>query len=324
MSTPNVRLAGVFAALFVAGTLARTQQSGGPAPAPHSDRQVRRAPALATPPAPVAHRRVYVLHSGVHTISSASGKNLAAHSLKDGLCKRGIAPRDIVVLDNPYPTASWYNMFPVECLTMFAASSLPGSKVAQDSYCRLHQALQAQQVAPEDDLVWVGHSAGGQMGLTMAYLAGDLDKFPDLARQTSPYHFDMVILLGTPIGSNHLPPEVKLRHYFSPQDKVVRWLARYGPVALRTLGYRAGITVMPPHLDPNDKIRVFSGVEHAYWDVEDRVLDRIVQETNPAYQPLWLSPLLAPGLEMSMMRLVSQALEDRFHLTFEDPPWSGK
>lgn len=267
-----------------------------------------------------AKRRVYVLHSGVHTILSDPWKNIAADSIKDGLMKRGVAARDIIALDNPYPTASWRNMFPKECLTMFAASAMPDSKVAQEAYVRLHKALQAQEVRAHDDLVWIGHSAGGQMGLTMAYLAKNVDKFADLAKDASPYHFDMVILLGSPVGTNLLSPDVKMRHYFSPNDKVVRWLARYGPFVLRTCGYRCGISVMPPNLNAEDRIRVFLGIEHPYWDVDSRVLDRIVAETNPAYRPLWQSPVLGPGLEMSLMRLVSQALSERYQVTFEDPP----
>src|SRR5262245_40367476 len=50
-------------------------------------------------------RRVYVLHSGVHTILSDPRKNIAAEKLKAGLEKRGVSAKDIVVLDNPYPTA---------------------------------------------------------------------------------------------------------------------------------------------------------------------------------------------------------------------------
>lgn len=268
----------------------------------------------------IVRRRVYVLHSGVHTILADPWKNIAADTLADGLLKRGVDARDIVVLDNPYPTASWRNMFPRECLTMFAASAMPASKVAQEAYLRLHKALQAKGVKPEDNVVWIGHSAGGQMGLTMAYVARNMDKFPELAKESCPYCFDMVILLGAPVGCNLLPADVKIRHYFSPQDRVVHWVARYGPVVMRTFGYRMGIGLMPPNMHPEDRIRVFRGVEHPYWDVDARVLDRIVAETNPAYRPLWYSPVLAPGLEMSLMRLVTQAISDRYQVTFEDPP----
>ncbi|MBM4072601.1 MAG: hypothetical protein FJ271_27290 [Planctomycetes bacterium] len=265
-------------------------------------------------------RRVYVLHSGVHTILADPWKNVAADTLKAGLVARGVTARDIVVLDNPYPTATWRNMFPKECLTMFAASSMPASKTAQDAYVRMHKSLQSQGIKPGDEIIWVGHSAGGQMGLTMAYLAKNLDKYPELAKQAASYRFDMVIMLGSPVGCNMLTEDVKLRHYYSPQDKVVRWVARYGPLFMKTFGYRVGCGIMPPSLNPEDRIRVFLGIEHPFWDVDARVLDRIIAETNPAHCPLWHSPILAPGLEMALTRIVTQAISTRYQVSFEDPP----
>jgi len=266
-------------------------------------------------------RRVYILHSGVHTILADPRKNIAAERLKEGLEKRGVSAKDIVVLDNPYPTANWRKMFPFELVTIFGNSALPDSKVAQDSYQRMHKALLAQGVKPGDDLVWIGHSAGGQMGLTMAYLSKNLEKYTDLAKETAAYHFDMVILLGTPVGTNLLPPEVKLRHYYSPQDRIVRLTARYGPLVLRTFGAKVGISIFPPNLDDNDKVRIFRGVEHNNWDVEARVLDRIVAETNDLCCPLWHSPVLAPGLEAGILRLMCSTLDQNCKIAFEDPPW---
>lgn len=267
-----------------------------------------------------SNRRVYVLHSGVHTILADPWKNVAADALKSGLMRRGIPARDIVVLDNPYPTATWRNMFPKECLTMFAASAMPDSKTAQESYIRMHKNLQTHDVKPGDELIWVGHSAGGQMGLTMAYLGKHLDKYPNLVKEAAPYRFDMVIMLGSPVGCNMLTEDIKLRHYYSPEDKVVRYVARYGPLFMKTFGYRVGCAIMPPSLNPEDRIRVFCGIEHPYWDIDSRVLDRIVAETNPSHRPLWQSPILAPGLEMALMRVLTQALTDRYQVSFEDPP----
>jgi hypothetical protein len=266
-------------------------------------------------------RRVYVLHSGVHTILADPRKNIAAERIRDGLVKRGVSTKDIVVLDNPYPTANLKKMFPFELVTIFGNSAVPDSQVAQDGYKRMHTALKAKGVKAGDDLIWIGHSAGGQMGLTMAYLAKNLDKYGELAKEASAYHFDMVILLGTPVGANLLPEEVKLRHYYSPQDRIVRLTARYGPLVLRTFGSRVGINIFPPNLDDNDKVRIFGGIEHNNWDIESRVLDRIVAETNDLCCPLWHSPVLAPGLEAGMLRLMCKTLEQNCKIAFEDPPW---
>jgi pimeloyl-ACP methyl ester carboxylesterase len=317
-----LRLPIIIASLLVclfAGWSSRGQDQA--APAANSKQEATAAPSAANLPANNDRRRVYVMHSGVHTILANSNKNIAAASLKEGLLKRGVAAKDIVVLDNPYPTANWRNMFPPECVPMFAESAMPESRVAQDAYQRLHKALKAQGVSVKDDVVWIGHSAGGQMGLTMAHLGKNLEKHADLVKSTLPYNFDMVILLGSPIAANLLPPEIKLRHYFSPQDRVVRWAVRYSSTVMWAFGYRLAINAMPPNLDVNDKVRIFRGVEHPYWDVDSRVLDRIVAETNPHYQPLWCSPTLNPGLDKALMRLVSRAVEDRYRITFEEAPW---
>lgn len=266
-------------------------------------------------------RRVYVLHSGVHTILANPHKNIAAEKLRDGLVKRGISDKDIVVLDNPYPTANLRKMFPFDLVTIFGNSALPDSQVAQDGYRRMDKALKGQGVKANDDIVWIGHSAGGQMGLTVAYLANNLEKYKELAKDCAPYHFDMVILLGTPIGANMLPEDIKLRHYFSPQDRVVHLVARYGPFVLRTFGAKVGISLFPPNLDGNDKVRIFRDVEHNNWDADRRVLDRIVGETNDLCCPLWHSPVLAPGLEAGMLRLMCKSLDLHCKITFEDPPW---
>jgi hypothetical protein len=309
------------ALVFWLGCLAFSENAVAQDRAAPADGREAKAAEKATKLPPKKDRRVYVMHSGVHTILANPNKNIAASSLKEGLLQRGVAARDIVVLENPYPTATWRNMFPVECLTMFAESAMPESRVAQDGYLRLHKALQAQGVTRDDHLVWIGHSAGGQMGLTMAHLARNLDKHPDLLKATMPYQFDMIILLGSPIAANLLAPEIKLRHYFSPQDRVVRYAVKYSPALIWAFGYRMAITAIPPNLDLNDKVRVFRGVEHPYWDVDSRVLDRILAETKSSYQPPWCSAVLNPGLDMALMRLVSTAIEDRFLITFEEAPW---
>ena len=48
---------------------------------------------------PAATRRIFILHSGVHTIFSDPWKNIAAETLREGLRKRGICEQDIIVLE---------------------------------------------------------------------------------------------------------------------------------------------------------------------------------------------------------------------------------
>ena len=182
-------------------------------------------------------RRVFVLHSGLHFVLSKPDKNAAAKNLRANLLRRGVADRDIVVLDNPFPTASWVEVVPRAGLDMYVQSMDPGSRVAQDAYRRFDAALRRHGVTSADRVVWVGHSAGGQMGMTLAHLAHSLPRYPELAKDARPYRFEMVVTLGTPVGSNHVPSGVKLRHYHSPADTVAGVMARNGSEVTAPLGY---------------------------------------------------------------------------------------
>lgn len=265
-------------------------------------------------------RRVYVLHSGMHTILSDAWKNIFADTMRIELLRRGVPDHDIIVMDNPYPTASWSNMFPYGTLTLFVGSTSPRSSIAYENYLHLNDVLRAHGVRPQDEIVWIGHSAGGQMGLTMVHLACNLAKHPDLAARTQPYHFSMVITLGAPICSLDLPPTVKLRHYYSPDDIVVRITTRLGTGFLQVLGYPLEVNAFPQRLNEADRIRIFCSVQHPNWDIDGRVVDRIVRECTPDCRPVWQSPVLAPGLGMSMLRLVHHGIELGTQITLEDPP----
>lgn len=269
-----------------------------------------------------SRRKVYVLHSGIHTILSNPEKNIAAISLREGLLQRGVADKDIIVLSNPFPTATWKSMFPVDCFKMFAECATPESKVAHEAYLRMHKALGAQGVNEDDEIIWIGHSAGGQMGLTMCYMAGNLSKFPTL-QTTRAYHFDTVICLGAPLSVKQFPTNVKFRHYYSPEDKVVQFAVNYGPTAFRVIGRRVTIAGLPKTLPQNGKIRIFRDIEHPYWDVDRRVLDRIISETNPSLQPLWCRQCITPSPAASLVHLVSRALDEHYNITLEDLP-NGK
>src|SRR5439155_2444685 len=107
-----------------------------------------------------------------------------------------VSARDVVWLENPFPHAEKWNPFPPKCAMLFGDYCKPTSRPCTETYLHMHYALQAHGVKPSDDLIWVGHSAGGQIGLTMAHLAKNHDKFPELAKKKAPaYHFDMVITL---------------------------------------------------------------------------------------------------------------------------------
>lgn len=265
-------------------------------------------------------RRVFVLHSGLHTIMSHPHKNLAAEQLRQGLHERGVAEDDLIVLENPFPTASWRNAFPRDALTMYLDSMDPGSRVAHDNYLRLHKALKKGKIKSTDEIVWVGHSAGGQVGLGMAHLASKLEEYPDLAKDSSPYRFDMVILVGTPLGHNPLPSQVKLRAYYSPSDLTVEAATRYGPFALFALGLSAPLYRVPCKPGDQCMVRIFPGVPHHLWNTNASVLDCIVGEFQADYCPRWMIPPPLPSDGLSLTQLLARAVGEDCHVTLESLP----
>jgi hypothetical protein len=270
-----------------------------------------------------AKRRVFVLHSGIHTIIANPAVNISAERLNEGLQKRGIDARDIVVLSNPFPKATWSNMFPREAVEMYLESLAPGSKVSQEAYLRMDRALKEKKIGPDDEVIWIGHSAGGQLGMTVAHLATKLDKYPDLAKVAGPYRITMVVTLGTPVGANLLPPEVRLRNYFSSDDSVVRLATHSTWVTATAFGFKGRICSCSDVLCKTWEARVFHDIQHHEWTKEERVIDRIMAELAPDHCPCWHSSLCQrPGLCLAQM--LSHALSEECHISLEDPPRAKK
>lgn len=262
-------------------------------------------------------RRVFVLHSGMHIILAPADKNHAARTLKEILAHRGIADRDVVALECPYPTASWQNVVPRDGLILYLESTDPASRSAQLAYERLDKVLRAHNVTPTDSLVWIGHSAGGQMGMTMAHLAHNLSKHPDLARKASAYHFDTVITLGAAVGSNPVPPEVKLRHYFSSGDTMIYLLTRHGNLLAESM--KSKVRFRPCcDLASNAIVRVFPKIEHGGWYQDDDVLASIQREFEPNARPHWRRTQADVGAGFGLAQLFAQALETHMRISLEE------
>jgi len=262
-------------------------------------------------------RRVFVLHSGMHVILAPKDKDHAARTLKEILKKRGIAARDLVHLDSPFPTASWQEMVPMGGLVIYLDATDPKSRASHDAYVRLHKALQAQGVTSNDELVWIGHSAGGQIGMTMAHLAHNLHQYPDLAKATKPYRFDIVITLGSAVGSNHVPKEVKLRHYWSAGDTMIYFLSEHGDLLSKAM--KSKVRFVPwTNVGPNAKLRVFPGIEHPNWYEDDKVLACVFREFDATYCPAWRRTHADAGQGIGLSRLMAQALEADFQISLED------
>lgn len=265
-------------------------------------------------------KRVYVLHSGMHIYWSHPWKNHAAEVLRDALVKRKVPAEHIVVLDNPFPSASFRNMVPREGVAMFLDSMKPDSDFSQQAYLRLHKALQAHGVGPKDEIVWIGHSAGGQIGLTMAYLSETLERHPKLKDAAQSYRFHTIATLGTPVGGNHVPDKVEVRHHYSPQDKVVRLVCDGAPWILQSLGVGHKIAPCVTPLDDNCRVHCWYGIDHPYWIWEDRVIDCILNEANGARPSPWNTPTAALQPGMHLPQLISRLLAESAGVVVEELP----
>jgi hypothetical protein len=266
-----------------------------------------------------APRRVFVLHAGLHTILSDPRPNHTTEVIRERLIEQGVPERDVILLDNPFPIASWKNMFPAETVNCFVDSTSPSSAFSHQVYLRLHQALAERAVRPTDRLIWIGHSAGGQVGVTMAHLGRHLERHAELARRTTPHRFDMVIALGAPLGANLLPDDVPLRVYASPQDRVVRFACDYGPSVLYCLGHSMRISDMLVSPGANRQVRVFQGVEHPCWD-DERIVTSLLAEFDRRRRPEWQTAPLPLTMGPALAQLLCRGLDAECRISFEDPP----
>jgi hypothetical protein len=225
---------------------------------------------LATLPRAQSTRHIYVLHSGMR-----DPENEAATSMKQGLLKRGVPEGDIILMPPVYPEM---NTNPLslgvgrgvsENLSIYRESSQLDSKVSQKAHQNLLKLLKERGVSPQDKLHWVGHSAGGQMGLT---LSGRLDRDNKNLPNTPGFQFDSIITTGSPIATNSAPSEVKIRHYTSESDTI-----QHGSL----LGGLVGKPI-PDNMDRNDVVRHFNQIGHLDWykDKDTSVFDKIVQDTQ--------------------------------------------
>ncbi|MBX9680844.1 MAG: hypothetical protein K2X38_18965 [Gemmataceae bacterium] len=263
-------------------------------------------------------RRVFVLHSGVHIYYADPDKDYASKVLSRELQDRGIAKDDIVIIPNPFPTASKEDRFPRDGLLMFLDSADPKSKFSQDAYRRFDKALADAKIPDDARLEWIGYSAGGQVGMTMSHLATHLDKYPELAKATKKRTIETVFAVGTPMGADVTPKSVKLYCYCSPADQVVQLACSFTPV-LPLLGYRQAIHPAPLPPRDNTMVRWFEGIQHPDWIRVDRVFDRMLQDLDRRQPPPWRSvPSASPVMGLSQG--ICEVLADRWRISLEDPP----
>lgn len=243
---------------------------------------------------PSAKRRVYVLHSGMNNPNQE-----AMMKMKEDLIARGIPEADIVIPPTPYPAIiadkeiensnpqAWqlftgglgltHGLFgkrsPIgpglmKNLYVYTMSASPKSKIAQEAYSNLQTALAQKGVEgnnPNTEIVWIGHSAGGQMGLTMAQMAEADGKR---------YDFHTVITMGSPILSNKAPKHTRIVQYVSEGDRTLQGCCFAGP----QLGYH--VKEIANGLDSNDKVRDYKGIAHCDWYQNQDIINQVVLDAT--------------------------------------------
>ncbi len=186
----------------------------------------------------------YVLHSGMN-----DPENEAALNIRKTLVERGIKPESIIVLDNVYPQDNWsrsegrriYN----ESLNV---NSNDPKHVLNRQTAQFSRKARERGIRREDNVVGIGHSAGGVMLDGMAF---KLENDPN-----APADIDTVLSLGSPIRTKHSPERVCNVYCHSNGD-----------VALSLAAHSMGTTRTPVNgegrslLDQNDREVVFTGPE---------------------------------------------------------------
>lgn len=237
---------------------------------------------------PPARRRVYVLHSGMNDRDNEGANSIRTHllSLRDANGKPLVDEKDIVVLKNEYPhmelvererqeiadrwkgwprwmakvaTAVQSVVNTVQNFFVYNRMRRPESSMAQASYQNFRQQLADAGVGPNDELVGMAHSGGGQVMLT-------LDGLASRDKRHGGQHFSSLVLFGCPIGQNHAHPDTRVVSYDSKDDNIVNiateeGLRRY--VGIPPLGIAP--TIRPPNMDSNDEHIHLDGVDHRAW-----------------------------------------------------------
>ena len=223
-----------------------------------------------------------------------------------------------------FRAASWRSLVPYErSHHVFRFRGAFVENVARPLTCGCARPYRPGEVGPKDHVVWIGHSAGGQIGMTMALSPGT-----QLGLQIPgawPRKPALCFRHGDYVGSARSARIIcrrrsSCRHYYSADDRVLRWASKVGPWVAFPLGYRTRIAKVPVAIGANCMIRCFGEIEHPYWDVDGRVLDRILGETVTDFRPLWHSQLGLARWGLSLSELMCRALETECHISVEDPP----
>lgn len=250
---------------------------------------------------------LYVLHGGM-----ADPNNDSTEDIHQYLLSRGIPEAQVVVLANPYPAIA-PNLKDVGQLLdtiekngfgrflkttarqtkanmlinwdIFKDSSNLTSPVTMEAYHQLMVALKEKQAAFGNRpirIVWIGLSAGGQMGLTLTEKLAS--ESPAL---NGAFEVETIVTLGSPILRNQVPARVRIVTCISNEDEVLSQTTRPGAAKL-FIGQ--DVTKIPPNQDANDEVREFTlpvqrefdvTEGHNMWHRDREVLAKALQGVIP-------------------------------------------
>jgi pimeloyl-ACP methyl ester carboxylesterase len=194
-----------------------------------------------------------------------------------------------------YPAWGRGGIDPRENISIFRSSSDPRSDVSRTAFENYTCLMTGAGVQPGDNIVWVGHSAGGQMGLTMSHLADRNNQFP----------ISTVITMGSPIATNHAPSGVRVLNFTSPEDRI-----QHGAIG-RQVGQP-----FAPNRDNNDRAVLFHRVGHTDWyrDSDPAVLDQVVALSTPPAPARVERPFLGPQFLPNLVALGQNTLDSHFNV----------
>src|SRR5262249_16465394 len=129
--------------------------------------------------------------------------------------------------------------------------------------------------------------------------------------------FDTVVTLGSAVGSNPTPADVKLRHYCSAGDTMVFFLSQHGDVLADSMKSKVRFRVCCEP-GPNCKMRVFPAIEHPDWYGDERVLDRILNEFTAGYRPAWRRTHADTAAGVGLSQVLTQAVETKMQISLEE------
>jgi hypothetical protein len=255
--------------------------------------------------------KLFILHGGMADPANDSTQNIARYIMNSGFPQS-----QVVVLPNPYPDIKpdlnnlqeVFKNIRSEGLGDFLKSTIRltkenvkinwdtyrdsselNSPVTQTAYKHLLDVLrQKEQEFPQRKLMiqWVGLSAGGQMGLTLAKKLAD-DASSEAMSLKRDLQLQTITTLGSPIIENQAPKEIKIISCVSQQDEIWRQSTR--PGAAKVFIGRE-VLETPPNRDENDEVREFTlpvqteyniSEGHNLWHKDTAILSKALAGVVP-------------------------------------------